>query len=288
MRKFFILLLVKWDGLVFFFKKGQGYWIGKVSGIITKGSVSMVLIIVVFLFCGLFSIGFIGSKYGVVELREVLQINESEEVVDEGLLADQILSSVVPDWDRDEFDYERLSTLKPDCFLPQSSSGPFSMASKSVGGKSLDLAIFGINNTEKEAIIEDLNWCFVEEEWAFRSKGFFARVYVDEGLLLLAAGSGAGAERAVNSVIAAAGVKVQGIYRDLCAGGTEDAWCSTAVYQEVSSDRVYSKPVEESTDLLPTEEVFVEDLPTPTPTPTSTPTSTPTPEESTVAVPFVG
>ena len=195
MRKFVISLLIKWDGVIFFFKKGQGFWIGKLSGIITKGSVSISLIAVFFLFSGLFSIGFIGSKYGVVELREVISINNAEEIVDEGLIADQILSSVVPDWERGEFDYERLSTLKPDCFLPQSSSGPFSMASKVSGGKSLDLAIFGISSSEKEKIVEDLNWCFVEQDWVFRGKGVFARVFVDEGLLLLAAGTGNGSER---------------------------------------------------------------------------------------------
>ena len=279
MRKFFISLLVKWDGIIFFFKKGQGFWIGKLSSIITKGSVSIFLISVFFLFCGLFSIGFIGSKYGVVELREVILINDAEEVVDEGFLADQILSSVVPDWDRGEFDYERLSTLKPDCFLPQSSSGPFSMASKVSGGKSLDLAIFGISGSEKEKIVEDLTWCFVEQDWVYRGKGVFARVFVDEGLLLLAAGTGNGAERAVNSVIAEAGSKVQDIFRKLCFEGTIDAWCSTAVYQEVASDRVYSKPVEEIDDILPPEEVFVVDPVEPTPSPT--------PEESVVPIPVL-
>lgn len=268
MRKFFISLLVKWDGLVFFFRKGQGIWIGKLSKIVTKGSVSITLIVLFFLFSGLFSIGFIGSKYGVVELREVLQINDAEEIVDEGLLADQILSFVVPKWDRGEFDYERLSSLKPNCFLPQSSSGPFSIASRVDGGKSLDLAIFGINNTEKVAIMEDLSWCFAEEEWVFRGKGFFARVYLEEGFLLLAAGRGSGAERAVNSVIAEAGQKVQRIYRELCDGGTTDAWCSTSVYQEVASDRVYSRPEEESIEVLPTDEVFVVDPIEPSPTPT--------------------
>jgi hypothetical protein len=279
MRKFFISLLVKWDGVIFFFKKGQGFWIGKLSSIITKGSVSIFLSSVFFLFCGLFSIGFIGSKYGVVELREVILINDAEEVVDEGFLADQILSSVVPDWERGEFDYERLSTLKPDCFLPQSSSGPFSMASKVSGGKLLDLVIFGISGSEKEKIIEDLTWCFVEEDWVFRGKGVFARVFVDEGLLLLAAGTGNGAERAVNSVIAEAGSKVQDIFRKLCSEGTIDAWCSTAVYQEVASDRVYSKPVEEIDDILPSEEVFVVDPVEPTPSPT--------PEESVVPIPVL-
>ena len=283
MHEIYIRFLLFKDGVRYFFRKGKGKFLVFFSKFFGKLVVSISGVLVFSLLAGFYSIGFIGSKYGTVELRDVLRLSDSQVVENGSFLADDILSIKLSNWDKVSFRYDSFNKLNWECFFPSSNSGPFSVGAKKRDNSLISLAVVGVNRGEREFLEIKLNECFKGKSFVVREKGYYARVLLGEGFLITASGVGSGSEKLINELIALGSEVLQGKYREVCSIVSSDVWCSEVGFIEVSRERWRGS---ESGDVLDDEgEVVVGDTVTITDPVEidATPTPTPTPTESTEA-----
>jgi hypothetical protein len=287
MREIYIRFLLLKDGVRYFFRKGKGKFLVFFSKFFGKLVVLTSGVLVFGLLAGFFSIGFIGSKYGAVELRDVLRLSDSKLVEEGSFLADEILDEKLSKWERAPFRYDSFNKLNWECYFPSSNSGPFSVGAKRQDGSLVSLAVMGVNRGEREFLEAKLSDCFNGKSLVVREKGYYARVLLGEGFLIIASGLGSGAEKLVNELVALGSDALQKRYREVCASVGSDVWCSDVSFVEVSRERWGGSGSDDATEnegvevveggtVTVTDPEAVDVVPTPTPTPT--------PSENTEAV----